>query len=93
MVKPNFDNHLYCQFEINVISTFFDKPFINNKEETLEQTIEYRFIRLDLPIILLRVMITVEMQKNIVPNAREEVWNFSLSETRILLFRYYDDCK
>ena len=37
-------------------------------------------------------MITVEMQKN-VPNAREEVWNFSLSETLILLFRYYDDRK
>ena len=55
--------------------------------------IEYRFIRLDLRIILLSVMITVEMQKNIVPNAREEVWNFSLSETRILLFRYYDDRK
>ena len=35
--------------------------------------IEYRFIRLDLRIILLSVMITVEMQKNIVPNAREEV--------------------
>ena len=55
--------------------------------------IEYRFIRLDLRIILLSVMITVEMQKNIVPNAREEVWNFSLSETCILLFRYYDDRK
>ena len=38
-------------------------------------------------------MITVEMQKNIVPNAREEVWNFKLSETHILLFRYYDDRK